>query len=328
MSQDSLLITAQTEGRPRRPSAVARNRRDETARKTFLAITIFPLLLIAVVTIGLFIRSWPILSTYPLKDLFFGSTWKPNNNLFGFWPFITGTFWVTLVGMLLSVPPCLLVAIYLSEYAHALTRSIAKPVLDLLAAIPPVVYGVWGLLAIVPLVDKVIAPFSKRWFNAIPLFSVDQPTGFSILSAGMVIAVMIAPLVISVVYEIFGTVPNELRHASLALGATQWETIRYIVIPRVMPGIVAGIVLGASRAVGETIAVLMVVGNVPKVPHSIFDAAYPLPALIANNYGDMMSIPLYDAALLCAALVLLVVILIFNLLSTLVLQRFLERRQA
>ena len=101
-----------------------------------------------------------------------------------------------------------------------------------------------------------------------------------------------------------------------------------MVLPRVLPGIVAAIVLGASRALGETIAVLMVVGNVPKVPTSIFDAAYPLPALIANNYGDMMSIPLYDSALLGAALVLLLVILIFNILSTLVLQRFIGRRLA
>lgn len=328
MSASPSLVNLTPEGRHSRPSAVARHWRDQAARKTFLVITVFPLLLIATVTVGLFLRSWPILSTYPLKDLFFGTVWKPNNNLFGFWPFITGTFWVTLVGVLLAVPPCLLIAIYLSEYAHALTRSIAKPILDVLAAIPPVVYGVWGLLAIVPFVDSVLAPFAKRWLSSLPLLAVNQPTGFSILAAGMVIAVMIAPLVISVIYEVFATVPNDLRQASLAIGATQWETIRYIVVPRVMPGIVAGIVLGASRAVGETIAVLMVVGNVPKVPHSIFDAAYPLPALIANNYGDMMSIPLYDAALLCAALVLLVVILVFNLLSTLVLQRVLERRQA
>lgn len=332
MTQENKNFLEQTninaEGRPRRPSAVARNWRDQAARRTFLVITVLPLLLIVAVTIGLFIKSWPILSTYPLKDLFFGSVWEPDNGLFGFWPFITGTFWVTAVGVLLAVPPCLLVAIYLSEYAHSMTRSITKPVLDLLAAIPPVVYGVWGLLAIVPFVDKVVAPLSKQWLNNIPILAVNQPTGFSILSAGIVLAVMIAPLVISVVYEVLTTVPNDLRHASLAVGATQWETIRYIVIPRVLPGIVAAIVLGASRAVGETIAVLMVIGNVSRVPHSIFDPAYPLPALIANNYGDMMSIPLYDAALLCAALVLLVIILIFNILSTVVLQRFLEGRQA
>jgi phosphate transport system permease protein len=139
---------------------------------------------------------------------------------------------------------------------------------------------------------------------------------------------MIAPLIISVTFEVLLTIPNDLRHASLAVGATQWQAIRTVVLPQVLPGIIAAIVLGASRAFGETIAVLMVVGNVPKIPTSVFDTAYPLPALIANNYGEMMSIPLYDAALLGAALVLLIVILIFNILSTLVLQRMLRRKWA
>lgn len=195
----------------------------------------------------------------------------------------------------------------------------------MLAAIPPVVYGVWGLLSIVPFVDDVLAPLSERWFGSVSIFSVTQPTGFGILAGGIVLAVMISPLIISVIFEVLSTVPNDLRHASLAVGATKWQTIRTVVLPQVLPGIVAAIVLGASRALGETIAVLMVVGNVPNIPTSVFDTAYPLPALIANNYGEMMSIPLYDAALLGAALVLLVVILIFNILSTLVLQRFLRR---
>jgi phosphate transport system permease protein len=124
---------------------------------------------------------------------------------------------------------------------------------------------------------------------------------------------------------VMSAVPRGLREASLALGATRWQTVKYAVLPRCLPGIVAGIVLGASRALGETMAVLMVVGNVAKMPGSIFDAAYPLTALIANNYGEMMSVPLYDAALLGAALVLLVVVLIFNVLSTLVLRRIVGR---
>ncbi len=324
MTSQNIPIQSQPEGRNPRPSAAIRNRTDRYARRTFFVITLLPLLLIGIVTVALFMRAWPILRAYPLTDLLFGTIWKPSEGLFGFWPFIVGTFWVTLVGVALAVPPCLLVSIYLSEYAHAITRSLAKPVLDLLAAIPPVVYGLWGLLAIVPFIEEVLVPFSKGWLGAVPFLASNQPTGFSILAGGMVLAVMIAPLVISVIYEIFATVPNELRHASLAIGATRWETIRRIVIPQVLPGIIAGIVLGASRAFGETIAVLMVVGNVAKVPGSIFDAAYPLPALIANNYGDMMSVPLYDAALLGAALVLLVVILIFNILSTIVLKRFIK----
>jgi len=316
----------QAEGREFRPSATLRTRQDNTARRAFFIFTLLPVLLILFVTGALFVRAWPIISEYGLSDLIFGEVWKPNNGQFGFWPFILGTFWVTTVGVILSVPACLLASIYLAEYAHARTRSFAKPILDLLAAIPPVVYGVWGLLAIVPFVDDVLAPLSDRWLGSVSIFSVNQPTGFNILSAGIVLAVMIAPLVISVMYEILSTVPNDLRHASLAVGATQWQTIRNIVLPQVGPGILAAVVLGASRALGETIAVLMVVGNIPQIPTSIFDSAYPLPALIANNYGEMMSIPLYDAALLSAALVLLVVILIFNILSLIVLRRMLRKK--
>ncbi len=318
----------QAEGRFTRPSVAARTRQDRAARRAFFIITLLPVALIIIVAVALLIRAWPILSAYQLSDLLFGEVWKPGEGKFGFRPFILGTVWVTVVGVVLSVPACLLVSIYLAEYAHAATRTIAKPVLDLLAAIPPVVYGVWGLLAIVPFVDDVLAPLSDRWLGSVSIFSVNQPTGFGILAGGIVLAVMIAPLIISVVYEVFSTVPNDLRHASLAVGATQWQTIRNIVLPQVLPGIIAAVVLGASRALGETIAVLMVVGNVPQIPTSIFDSAYPLPALIANNYGEMMSIPLYDAALLGAALVLLVVILIFNILSTMVLQRMLRRKWA
>lgn len=314
-----------TEGRLSRPSTPSRTRTDRAAQRTFFIITLVPVVLIIIVATALVVRAYPILNSYSFCDLLFGDIWRPNNGQFGFRPFILGTLWVTTVGVLLAVPPCLLVSIYLAEYAHKRTRAFTKPVLDVLAAIPPVVFGVWGLLSIVPFVDDVLAPLSERWFGSISFLAVTQPTGFGILAGGIVLAVMIAPLIISVIFEVFATVPNDLRHASLAVGATKWQTIRTVVLPQVLPGIVAAIVLGASRALGETIAVLMVVGNVPNIPTSVFDSAYPLPALIANNYGEMMSIPLYDAALLGAALVLLVVILIFNILSTLVLQRFLRR---
>ena len=227
--------------------------------------------------------------------------------------------------MVLAVPPCLLVAIYLVEYAHTPLKTVMKPLLDLLASIPSVVYGVWGLVAIVPWVQSSLSPFLNRWLGFIPLFHSDNPTGFSIISGSIVLAVMVAPFIIAVTYEVMHTVPDGLRHASLAMGATRWQTVRYAVLPQTLPGIVAGIVLGASRALGETMAVLMVVGNVAKVPASIFDPAYPLPALIANNYGEMLSIPLYDAALLGAALVLLLMVLIFNIASTLVLRQILRR---
>jgi phosphate transport system permease protein len=255
-----------------------------------------------------------------------GTAWKPLQGAFGFWPFIAGTCWVTLLAVIIAVPPCLLTAIYLSEYARSATRAIMKPLLDLLAAIPSVVYGVWGMLVIVPWVQNGLAPFFGRWLGFLPLFQTTNPTGFSLLAGGIVLAVMIAPFIIALTYEIMATVSSGTRQASLAVGATRWQTVRYAVLPQSLAGILAGIVLGLSRALGETMAVLMVVGNVVQVPGSIFDAAYPLPALIANNYGEMMSIPLYDAALMGAALILLLIVLVFNLASTLILRRVLGRR--
>ena len=244
---------------------------------------------------------------------------------FGFYPFIAGTVWVTTVSMIVALPICLLSAIYLSEYAHHSTRAVMKPLLDLLAAIPSVVYGVWGVIAIVPWVQRTIAPFLGKYLGFIPFFANRNPTGFNVLSGSIVLAVMVAPFIIAVTYEVLQAIPSGLREASLGIGATRWQTIKYAVLPQTLPGVLAGVVLGSSRALGETMAVLMVVGNVAKVPTSIFDPAYPLTALIANNYGEMLSIPLYDAALLGAALILLVVVLFFNVLATLALRRILGR---
>ena len=324
--QKSVLPTAQqqpeSKGQHERPLDSVRVRADTAVRRVFFVVTVLPIVLFAVVLVGLVVRSLPILRAYPLEALLFGTVWKPTEQLFGFFPFILGTVWVTVFSLVLAVPACVLVSLYLVEYAHPRTRAIAKPVLDLLAAIPPVVYGLWGILAVVPFVEEFIAPFAKRYLADIPLFAVTQPTGFSILAAGIVLAVMITPLIIAVMFEVFATIPADLRNASLAVGATRLETIARVSIPHVFPGMVAAIVLGASRAFGETIAVLMVVGNVTNIPQSLFDTAYPLPALLANNYGEMMSIPMYDAALLCGGLILLVVILCFNIASTLVLRRF------
>ena len=303
-----------------------RRAKDRQARRLFWLLAALPVLLITAILILLFIRSWPILHTKSLVDLFGGRTWLPNKGLFGFLPFIVGTIWVTIVAMVISVPPCILTAIFLAEYARPRLQSMMKPLLDLLSAIPSVVYGVWGMLTIVPLVDS-IGPKISNALGVVPIFKSHNPTGFSVLAGGIVLAVMIAPFIIAVTYEVLRTVPAGYREASLAVGATKWETVKYAVLPQTMSGIVAGSVLGASRALGETMAVLMVVGNVPKVSLSIFDPAYPLPALIANNYGEMMSIPLYDAALMTAALVLLVIVLLFNVTSTFFLRSILGKRR-
>jgi phosphate transport system permease protein len=314
------------EGREKRPSFISRGLGDKLAGRLFFVFSVIPVALAILILVMLVYKSWPLLRTHSVGQLLFGRVWKPEEGLFGFWPFITGTFWVTLAALVLAVPPSLLTSIYLSEYAGRSLRMFMKPLLDLLAAIPSVVYGVWGTLAIVPLIQNKLIPFIKQHFENIPLISSQNPTGFGILAGGIVLAIMILPFIIAVLYEILDNVPKGLKEASLAVGTTRLETVRWAVLPKVLPGLVAGIVLGASRALGETMAVLMVVGNVVQVPKSLLDAAYPLPALIANNYGEMMSIPLYDAALMTSALILLVIILLFNIASALVLRRVLGRR--
>jgi phosphate transport system permease protein len=219
-----------------------------------------------------------------------------------------GTIWVTGLAMVLAVPVSLLCAIYLSEYAHVRVRETIQPVIDLLAGIPSVIYGLFGILLIVPLIKNPIAP----------LFGVTS-SGYCVLAGGLVLAIMVFPILISISYEVFRTVPLEMREASLGLGANRWETVKHVVLRKAFPGVIAAIILGFSRAFGETMAVLMVVGNVARVPTSVFDPAYPIPALIANNYGEMMSIPLYDSALMFAALLLLVIVVIFNIIAKYVL---------
>jgi len=273
-----------------------------------LFLTIFSGLLVFLIAIGLYLRSRPILAIKPLSELLFSTSWHPLRGEFGFFPFIMGSIWVTVLAVVIAIPLCLLAAIYLSEYAPKYIRELAKPLIDLLAGIPSVVYGVWGVLVIVPLIKDHIAPFFGTF-----------STGYCVLAGGIVLAIMVFPIIIHVSLEVLRSVPYGIREASLALGATKWQTIKYVVMRKAMPGVIAAIVLGLSRAFGETMAVLMVAGNVAKVPSSALEPAYPLPALIANNYGEMLSVPLYDSAILLACLILLLVVLLFNILARVVL---------
>jgi phosphate transport system permease protein len=290
--------------------------KDRLARRTMLVLTSVPAFLVLLILSGLLLRSRPILAEKSLLSLLISPSWSPLRGEFGLLSFLMGTLWVTFIALVLAVPVSLLTAVYLSEYAPRFVREFTKPMIDLLAGLPSVIYGVWGVLLVVPLVGRIIAP----------VFGV-QSSGYSVLAGGIVLAIMIFPTIISVSLEIFSSIPDQMREASLSLGATKWETVRYVVLKKGLSGIIAAVVLGLSRAFGETMAVLMVVGNIARVPASVFDAGYPLPALIANNYGEMMSVPLYDAALMLAAAVLLLIVLVFNILARLILVRV-NRRAA
>lgn len=289
--------------------------KDIVAQRIMFLLCLFVLSLTFLMVFGLYQRSKPILETKSLGDLLFSAAWHPTQGQFGLASFIAGTLWVTLIAMVIAVPLSILTAIYLSEYANRRVREFTKPIIDLLAGISPVVYGVWGIIAVVPLVRDYLMPFFSEKLPFFP-FRSDNYTGFAALTGGIVLAVMVFPIIISIVEEVLRTVPFEIREASLSLGATKWQTIKFTVLKKALPGIIAAIILGISRAFGETMAVLMVAGcALHMFPKSIFDTAYPLPALIANTYGEMMSIPLYDASVLLAAFVLLIVTALFNMIG-------------
>jgi phosphate transport system permease protein len=284
--------------------------KEKAANGTMFFLTLITMLFVVVMGIGLYMKSIPVFENYSLSKLLFSSSWKPMRGEFGFLPFIMGTVWVTAIAVIIAVPVSLLTAIYLTEYAKPNIRNYVFPALDILAGLPSVIYGVWGSLLIVPLISEKLAPHF-----------VEFSTGYTVLAGAVVLGIMILPLLVSLFIELFSSVPSELRETSISLGATKWQTTKFVVLKKTLPGIIAAIVLAVSRAFGETIAVLMVCGNLPETPRSIFNACYPLPALIANNYGEMLSLPLYEAALMFAALILFVVVLLFNLVSRMILYR-------
>ena len=284
--------------------------KDKFAGGVMFFLTVMALLLVVVMGTGLYLKSAPILEDRSLADLLLSSNWRPLRGEFGFLPFLMGTLWVTAIGIVLAFPVALLTAVFLTEYSDARVKKYVFPALDILAGIPSVIYGVWGVILIVPWISEKLAP---RF--------VEFSTGYTVFAGGIVLGVMILPLLTSLFIELFSSVSMQLREVSMALGATKWQTVKKTVLRQTLPGILAAVILAISRAFGETIAVLMVCGNLPQIPRSLFDAAYPLPALIANNYGEMLSLPLYEAALMFAALILFVVILLFNVVSRAILYR-------
>jgi phosphate transport system permease protein len=288
--------------------------KDRTARHFMLGIAFLSLLLLLVIGITLLMKALPIMKEKSLGTLLTSGNWKPFKGDFGFYPFIISTLYVSAIAIVIALPLSLLTSIYLNSYATKGVRKIFEPVIDLLSGIPPVIYGVWGSLAIVPLIAEKISPHF-----------VEFSSGYSVLAGGLVLAIMILPLLVSILTEVFRSIPKEMTDASLAMGATKWQTVKKVILRKSLTGIIAAIVLAVSRAFGETIAVLMVCGNIPLIPKSVFDACYPLPALIANNYGEMMSMPGYESALMLGAFLLFFIIVIFNALSRLTLNQIENR---
>jgi phosphate transport system permease protein len=284
--------------------------KDTIFSRCMQGLTIAVCLILVFMFMCLFLRSGPLLQTKQLGDLLFSTAWHPSRGEFGFLAFIVGTLLVTAIALTIAVPLSLLAAIFLSEYTSGLVLKIVKSLIDVLSGIPSVIYGLWGMLVIVPFIKEVIGPAVGA-----------SVSGYSVLAGGIVLSIMIVPVILHVSIEVLQCVSLDLRETALSLGATKWETVKLVVLRKGSPGLIAGVVLGLSRAFGETMAVMMVCGNVARIPGSILEPGYPLPALIANNYGEMLSVPLYDSALMVAALILFLIVLVFNIISRIILTR-------
>ena len=235
----------------------------------------------------------------PAKDVLLGNEWFPTatpSPIFGILPLISGTLWVSFFAILIALPFGLAISIYLAEVANEKTRKFLKPIIELLNGIPSVVYGFFGL--------AVIVPFLQQTFNL--------PVGESGLAGSLVLAIMALPTIITVAEDAMRSCPRNMREASLALGATQWQTIYKVVIPFSISGITSGIVLGIGRAIGETMAVLMVTGNAAVMPHSILEPLRTIPATIAAELGEAPAGGAHYQSLFLLGVILFFITLIIN----------------
>jgi phosphate transport system permease protein len=246
---------------------------------------------------------------------FYGHDWDPVNDQYGAVPFIYGTLVSSLLGLLIAVPLSVGVAVYITEMCPVRLRAIISFLVELLAAIPSVIYGLWGVFVLAPLLREYVEPFLAKTLGWTGFFS-GPKYGIGMLAAGIIVSIMIIPIIASITREVLTAVPQNQREAVLALGATRWEMIRMGVLRNARIGIVGGIILGLGRALGETIAVTMVIGNRPEVSKSLFAPGYTMASVIANEFTEATG-DLYLSALVEIGLALFLVTLIVNALARL-----------
>jgi phosphate transport system permease protein len=246
---------------------------------------------------------------------FAGSDWDPVSEAFGALPFIYGTLVSSLVALVIAVPLSVGVAVFTTEMCPKALRAPLSFFVELLAAIPSVIYGLWAMFVLVPLLSGYLEPFLGKTLGWTGLFTGPQ-YGIGMLAAGIILAIMIIPIISSITREVLAVVPQHQREAALALGATRWEMIRISVLRNARAGIVGGIILGLGRALGETMAVFMVIGNRPEIAKSLFAPGYTMASVLANEFSEATG-DTYLSALVEIGLALFVVTIIVNALAQL-----------
>ena len=282
-------------------SGKSRKKREKLIRSGFFLIALASILTLGLIVAFLFMEGIPIFGKVSVKDFIFGKYWYPTSDPpdFGIFPLIIASLAVTITSSIISIPLGVLSALCLAETASQRVREIVKPVVELLAALPSVVIGFFGMV--------IVAPFLQRML--------DIPPGLNLFNAALMLAFMSVPTICSISEDAIFSVPRELKEASLALGATQWETIWRVIIPASISGISTAIILGMSRAIGETMVVLMVAGGAAMIPESIFDPVRPMPASIAAEMAEAPFRGDHYYALFATGIVLFVFTMAFNMIA-------------
>jgi phosphate transport system permease protein len=242
--------------------------REKFLERGFLLVALSSISILALIALFIFVEGVPLMWKTGLKSFLLGDRWYPSKGSFGIFPMIVGSFWVTVGALIVGLPLGVACAVYLSELTHPTLAMVLRPMIQLLAAIPSVIYGFWGLIVLVPLIRE----------------SLGGP-GLSILAGSLVLGIMILPTIISISEDSLRALPRTYKEGALSLGATHWQSIWRVLIPAARSGIVASIILGMGRAIGETMAMIMILGNAAQVPHSILQSARTLTTNIGIEMG-------------------------------------------
>jgi phosphate ABC transporter permease protein PstC len=289
---------------------------DQLTQWGLSALAVLLLLLIAYFFVRLIGRSEMAFSHFGISFVF-GNDWDPAHEIFRGLPLLVGTLVTSTIALLIGVPVAVATALFITELCPRRVRGPIAMLVDLLAAVPSVVYGLWGVFVLAPKLQG-FEKWIANTFSFIPWIgggASDVNASGNYFIAGLILAIMILPIVSAIAREVLRTVPSEHKEAALALGATRWEMIRMAVLPYARPGITGGAMLGLGRAIGETIAVVLVIGDADNLGHHIFSQGYSLAAVIANEFGEGSNDPIHASALFAAGLVLFVLTLIVNLIA-------------
>ncbi|WP_349670750.1 phosphate ABC transporter permease subunit PstC [Lacrimispora sp.] len=267
--------------------------KEKLTERVFLLIALSTLSVLALITVFIFIKGMPIIAKVGIINFVFGMKWAPSQGYYGIFPMIVGSVSVTIGAAIVGVPIAICCSIFLAEFAPTKLRNIFRPAIQLLAAIPSVVYGFWGVLFVVPAIRKYLGG-----------------PGLSILAGSIILGIMILPTIISITEVSLLALPRHYKDGALALGLTQWQTIRSLLLPAAKSGIVAAVILGLGRAIGETMAVIMVLGNAVALPHSVLDPVRTLTTNIGIEMGYASGE--HQQALFATGIVLFVIIMILN----------------